>query len=328
MPSRDFERLLRFITDEMRMSHVYQPVMLETLLKQDGTATIREIALALLGKDEAQISYYEEIVKRMPGPVLRRRGIVESSKGSFTLIGSEGLDTTERSSLIALCREKVEAFLAKRRDPWAHRRTSAGYIPGTLKYEVLKRAARRCELCGVSADVRALEADHIVPRTHGGSDEISNLQALCYSCNATKRDRDDTDFRGIANSYNHREVGCLFCEIEPARIEACTELIFAIRDAHPVTDGHTLLVPRRHVASPLELHQPELNAMWGLAKSIRHQLRESDPSIDGFNLGFNDGESAGQTILHARVHLIPRRTGDMSRPRGGVRGVIPDRQSY
>jgi hypothetical protein len=68
----------------------------------------------------------------------------------------------------------------------------------TLRYEILKRAKFRCELCGISADEKALEVDHIVPRNRGGADDLPNLQALCYSCNAMKRDRDEVDFRGIA----------------------------------------------------------------------------------------------------------------------------------
>lgn len=84
---------------------------------------------------------------------------------------------------------------------------SEGYISGTIRYEVLKRAKFRCELCGVSAEIKALEVDHIVPRNKGGSDDPSNFQALCYSCNAMKRDRDDTDFRKVVESYQHRERG-------------------------------------------------------------------------------------------------------------------------
>ena len=74
-----------------------------------------------------------------------------------------------------------DEYLEKRSDAWSHRKKSSGYISGTIKYEVLKRASFRCELCGISADEKGLEVDHIVPRNKGGSDDTSNLQSLCYS---------------------------------------------------------------------------------------------------------------------------------------------------
>jgi diadenosine tetraphosphate (Ap4A) HIT family hydrolase len=323
-----FERLQRFLTSEMRMSHVYQPVMIQALLEHGGRASMQALARALLVRDEAQLAYYQEIVRNMPGPVLRRRGIVEHEKGEYVLCGYDDLSAAERHTLLGICLAKVDGFLKRRRDPWAHRRTSNGYLSGTLKYEVLKRARFRCELCGASADDRALEVDHIIPRNRQGSDDISNLQSLCYSCNAMKRDRDDTDFRGMREAYEHRELGCTFCEVPADRIVAENELFVAVRDAFAVTQGHTLLIPKRHLESPGELFQPELNAMWSLASAQRARLKAEDPAIDGFNLGFNDGASAGQTIMHAHVHLIPRRTGDAAAPRGGVRGVIPEKQGY
>lgn len=323
-----FERLQQFISSEMRMSHIYQPVMIQTLLEHGGRATVEQIAAALLAKDAAQLSYYEAITKRMPGDVLRRRGIVEADKSTYALAGFEQLSSSERHAVIALCLAKIDDYLGRRADPWAHRRVSSGYIPGTLKYDVLKRAAFRCELCGHSAEERALEVDHILPRNKGGTDDTANLQALCYVCNATKRDRDDADLRGMAHAYRHRLAGCVFCELPPERVVGENQLFVAIRDAYAVTDGHTLLIPRRHVASPGDLFQPELNAMWALSAAVKTDLMSVDPTIDGFNLGFNDGTSAGQTVMHAHVHLIPRRTGDVAEPRGGVRGVIPGKQSY
>ena len=102
----------------------------------------------------------------------------------------------------------------------------------------------------------------------------------------------------------------------------------AINDAFPVSEGHSLLVPKRHVVSPNDLFQPELNAMWALSAKVQTALSASDPTIAGFNFGSNDGASAGQTIMHAHFHVIPRREGDTEHPRGGVRGVIPGRQNY
>jgi diadenosine tetraphosphate (Ap4A) HIT family hydrolase len=193
---------------------------------------------------------------------------------------------------------------------------------------VLKRASRRCELCGISADIKAIEVDHIEPSVHGGSDEIANLQALCYSCNASKRDRDNTDFRDISKSYQTRETACVFCNMVAARVVAENHLCIATRDLYPVSDGHTLIMPKRHVGSYFELRQPEINAITALLQGQRKALLEADRSICSFNIGVNDGPAAGQTIPHCHVHLIPRRAGDVEDPRGGVRGVIPGKQKY
>ena len=103
---------------------------------------------------------------------------------------------------------------------------------------MLKRAKHRCELCGGHEDQVALHVDHIIPRSKGGPDDISNFQALCMTCNTNKRDTDDTDFRGILDSYNDRGTDCIFCELGAGRIIAENELCFAIRDAFPVTE-HT-----------------------------------------------------------------------------------------
>lgn len=328
MPSPAFTRLRDFISHAMQMSHVYQPVTLRTLIDKGGKATVSEIAGALLAEDRAQLDYYREITKRMPGAVLRRRGIVDYDGSAYSIAGFNEMSAAERHELIPLCHAKVEEFLDKRADPWSHRRKSAGYVSGTLRYEVLKRAVFRCELCGASAEDRALEVDHFIPRNVGGSDNVSNLQALCYSCNAMKRDRDGTDFRGMAARYRERCDGCVFCKIDPARIVNENELMVAIKDTYPVTEEHSLLIPKRHVVGPNDLFQPELNAMWALSANVRVALSASDPTITGFNFGSNDGESAGQTVMHAHFHIIPRRTGDAENPRGGVRGVIPGRQSY
>ena len=194
----------------------------------------------------------------MVGRVLRNRGIVEREDGGYALLGYEDLDEGQIEHLIEMCESKLAEYKKRRgRRIWQHRRASAGYVPGTLRYdEVLKRARFRCELCGVSADIRALEVDHIVPRNRGGTDDPDNLQALCYSCNATKRDRDATDFRGVGQSYAYREPGCAFCEMPIDHLVAETELAYAVRDAFPVTPLHTLVIPKRHVSGYFELGRP------------------------------------------------------------------------
>lgn len=328
--SENFDALSNFILNEMRMSHIYQPVMLIELLERRGSASVTEIARALLGHDVSQVEYYEHITKNMVGKVLTNsRGITSKEKNQYTLIGSEELTDDERSQLITHCQNKIEEFLGKRGDKvWEHRRKSSGYISGTIRYEILKRAKFRCELCGISAEQKALEVDHIIPRNHGGTDDQSNLQALCYSCNAMKRDRDTTDFREVNTSYDHRESGCIFCEMPGERVIAENELAYAILDAFPVTEGHTLIIPKRHVSDFFSLYQPERNAMQRLLEEQRQNILNADSTVTGFNIGNNVGEDAGQTVMHCHTHLIPRRRGDVEEPRGGVRGVIAEKQNY
>ncbi len=325
-----FSQLEHFIRNEMRMSHIYQPVMLAELLMRNGKATVREVAKALLSHDASQIEYYEHITKNMVGKVLtKNRGITSRDGGAYNLKGFETLTPEQIGALVELCEEKIEDYVAKRgKAIWEHRRKSAGYIAGTARYEVLKRAKYRCELCGVSAEEKALEVDHILPRKHGGGDEMHNLQALCYSCNATKRDRDDTDFRGIAQAYHERSTGCAFCELPQERIIAENELALAFRDGFPVTEHHTLIIPKRHVSDYFDLFQPERNAMQALMEEQRELILQADKTVSAFNVGINAGADAGQTIFHCHMHLIPRRKGDVDEPRGGVRGVIPSKQRY
>ena len=121
---------------------------------------------------------------------------------------------------------------------------------------------------------------------------------------------------------------CLFCELPPERVIAADGPCFAFRDGFPVAPGHTLIVPRRHVASFRDLAPDEWAAAHRLAQKIAADLLAADPTIAGFNFGANDGAAAGQSIFHCHLHLIPRRIGDHPSPRGGIRGVIPGRADY
>jgi ATP adenylyltransferase len=326
-----FNELAYFIKKIMRMSHIYQPVMIKALIENGGKCHEDDLAKSFLAHDISQVEYYRTITNNMVGKVLRNHGIVKRdlSTKEFSLEDFESFNLEERQHLIALCEEKLQEFLDKRGQKiFQHRRRSSGYISGTLKYEVLKRARYRCELCGISADIKALEVDHIIPRNFEGSDDISNLQALCYSCNAMKRDRDDTDFRGIIQSYKDRDENCIFCNLEVDRVVEENELAFVILDGYPVTDLHTLVIPKRHVESYFNLGQAEINAVNQLIQLSKERILKKDESVAGFNIGINDGEVAGQTLFHCHVHLIPRRAGDVGNPLGGVRHVISEKGFY
>lgn len=121
---------------------------------------------------------------------------------------------------------------------------------------------------------------------------------------------------------------CPFCDPDKNRVIAESETCFAIRDAFPVTVGHSLIIPIRHVSNALELEEQEWSDLHRLLKEVSESLQRSDQTISGFNVGINVDEDAGQTVMHAHVHLIPRRKGDVEHPRGGIRHLIPGKGHY
>ncbi len=103
--------------------------------------------------------------------------------------------------------------------------------------------------------------------------------------------------------------------------------VYAILDGFPVSKGHTLIITKRHVGNYFSLNSDELKSIDEALKHMKNQLDDLYHP-DGYNIGINNGEAAGQTVMHLHVHLIPRYKGDMPNPRGGVRGVIPGKQKY
>lgn len=120
---------------------------------------------------------------------------------------------------------------------------------------------------------------------------------------------------------------CPFCDIDPNRFIADSAVAIALRDSFPLTEGHTLVVPRRHVSSIFDLNTRDQAALWVLVGRVRETLLQQF-AADGINIGVNDGFAAGQTVEHAHIHLIPRRKGDVEDPRGGVRNIIPGKARY
>ncbi|WP_368430519.1 HIT family protein [uncultured Parasutterella sp.] len=121
---------------------------------------------------------------------------------------------------------------------------------------------------------------------------------------------------------------CLFCHLpDQLKVQAENALAFAIFDGFPVNPGHTLIIPKRHVASYFDLTEDEVQAMHELLRQMKVRI-ENEFHPDGFNIGVNVGEAAGQSVFHVHMHLIPRFKGDIENPRGGVRGVIPAKRSY
>ena len=186
------DELREFIEERLSMSHVYQPVMLLTLLRAGGIASEEHIAREILAMDESQVEYYRQRVRGMVGRVLTGHGVVRRN-GEFWHLDADGMTAGENAALRSLLEAKLAAFL-ETTDPWSHRRAGSAVSP-SKRYEALRLSGGKCALCGRGADEVVLEVDHIVPRSRGGTDNQENLQVLCRECNSGKSNRDDTDFR-------------------------------------------------------------------------------------------------------------------------------------
>ena len=113
----------------------------------------------------------------------------------------------------------------------------------------------------------------------------------------------------------------------PERIVLANDVAYVIRDGYPISPGHTLVIPRRHVGSFFEISEAERAAMLALLDQAKAEL-DATQAPAGYNIGINDGPAAGQTVPHLHLHLIPRYPGDREDPRGGVRWIIAEKANY
>lgn len=120
---------------------------------------------------------------------------------------------------------------------------------------------------------------------------------------------------------------CLFCEVPDVEIVVDHDLCFARWDKFPVSPGHLLIIPKRHIESMFDATADEFRAFWEVLVQTK-QVIEKEFCPDGYNIGVNDGQAAGQSVFHVHIHVIPRYKGDVENPLGGVRGVIPFKRKY
>lgn len=195
MARQSVAELIEFIRTRMRMSHIYQPMVIRSLLDSGNVATVRQLALDLLSSDEAQIRYYEDRIKTMPLPVLRRHGVISTDRDGVVRLNVDRMTFEQRAELRAACDQAIGDFLSRRGlATWDNRLLELEPVPESIRYEVLKRDGR-CLLCGATPQEERLEVDHVKPRSKGGGNGADNLQTLCGRCNRGKSNRDEADFR-------------------------------------------------------------------------------------------------------------------------------------
>jgi len=177
----------------MKMSHVYQPLLLRTLLEAGGAATVRQIARVFAAADEAQVQFYDKRIRKMPLRVLKRHKVIRV-EGDLVRLATGKLSFAQQAELIADCNQRIADFLISRGEGAWTGMIQLDPVPDTVRYWVLARD-RKCRLCGAGPDDSPLEVDHIVPRSKGGDNGENNLQVLCRPCNRGKSNLDATDFR-------------------------------------------------------------------------------------------------------------------------------------
>lgn len=120
---------------------------------------------------------------------------------------------------------------------------------------------------------------------------------------------------------------CIFCNFDNLNILATNNLFFVKMDDNPVSPGHALIIPKKHLISFFDMETDELNNLFELIKETKKILNEKFKP-DGYNIGVNQGKAAGQTLEHLHIHLIPRYKDDVENPIGGVRNIIPGKGDY
>ncbi len=304
----NYKELMDFIENRMSMTGVYQPVMIEKMLRNGGTVSAWGAAREFLRNDYAQLEYYIHIVNRWPRRTLKKHGVItESGIGDrnrmFTLTAS-GLTKRQRENLVASCRHRLNEYkMRKGIPPHGDGPHSPKAVSGSMRYKVLAKSGGRCVACGVSSLERAIEVDHIVPRSKGGPDELSNLQALCYKCNSQKRDRDDLDFLQEINRKAFGHKGCRWCKRE---MKMQNFLAGAAQVKRTRYGQHVVIVPKRHMPNYFELRPPERAMMIDLLEAHLAEEYPEARSASDFSLELETSASVDES-RHCAIHVVPIR---------------------
>ena len=167
-----FEELYNFLSSKMKMSHIYQPLLIKTLLDSGGVSTIRQLATTLLSSDESQILFYEKKLKVMPIRVLSARGVLRR-EGELVTLNVDKLTLQQKAELKKLCEQKLQEYIASRGlKIWDYSLLDDVLTDDKLRFRLLTEAKGRCALCGATKDDRPLDIDHIIPRSKGGRTDI------------------------------------------------------------------------------------------------------------------------------------------------------------
>ena len=257
------------------MTEVYQPVIIRELLLNDGMRTKADLATSLAAYDLSVQEYYERIVMRWPKITLSKHGIVEYQReGSQFHLLPYPVNPELREQALNACNEKISTWLDQKKT-----REKAPEAGASVRYEVLKEAGGKCQLCGISSEIRPIDIDHIVPRSKAnkngkvkyngkliGVNDRDNLQALCFSCNRAKRDTDQTDFRRTQKLVRDRIPELIEAEGRKPVIKELTGRALTTRLYDKLVEEHSELLGAKDATSKCEELVDMIEVIMALAK--------------------------------------------------------------
>lgn len=274
--SLDYGSLEYFIKKKMSMTHIYQPVMIRTLLEsKDYKASREEIARQFLGMDTSQLHYYEAIVGRWPHQTLKSHDIIDyNRKGKKYTLLLDCATREQKDRLIELCNLRLQEFIDKDPAIRRYREIDKRSLSGSVRYDILAKSKGVCVACGVTSKEAILHVDHIVPINAGGRNHPDNMQALCYKCNTQKRDRDATDFILWHKRLQFRKPRCNMCIDKKHDIE--NNMAYCVLSKN---DKPSIVVPRRHTESFAELVLPERSLCLALVDRAIQHIKDHNTAI-------------------------------------------------
>ncbi len=278
----DYKSLENFIHKDMRMTHVYQPLMLKAVLEsKDGKVTVEDIARSFVDKDLSYLEYYKKIVKRWPHMTLvKSRKVLNYDKKdmSYSLRIDEDLSQDQKDKLVELCDLRLHQFTDNDERWILHRRIiEERHSLGSIKYDILAKSKGVCVACGAKSTEALLHVDHIIPIARGGQNTPENMQVLCGKCNTEKRDRDDTDFLLWHNQLKYaKNPKCRFCN---RRHDSFLDNRMAYAICQSKSEHIYFVVPTRHVGSFVDLIPAEKQLCLMLIDKTMEQMREDRPNI-------------------------------------------------
>ena len=313
----------------MRMSHIYQPLMIRTLLDSGGSATIRQLATSFVARDEALAKEYEGTIKKMPLRVLKKHGVVLQD-GDLVRLALPALTLEQRAELSLLCEQKMQEFVRARGwKIWDYGSWTMP-VPTSLRYQVLAAGDQRC------APVRRHQqgaAPWTSITSSPGQRAVGPLwrtsRCSAPSATAQRGGVDDKDFRDGPDARGRSRMPVLFPPRSMPESNSRTTPSSPSPTPTPSPTGTSSSSPRRHTESFFTMTDKERHQADELVRVLQKRISAGDPSVIGFQRG-NQRRCGRRTDDHARPRPPhPRgREGDTPSPKGGVRGVIPSRMSY